>query len=126
MTPKKLKERKERILKLDRALKKLFPVAQIELNYSNPLELLVAVQLSAQSTDKNVNRITENLFKKYKTLDDYVRAGKSQAGVKEFEQYIFSSGFYHAKAKNILASARIIKEEGAGKVPDTMVEILKL
>ena len=84
------------------------------------------MQLSAQSTDKNVNKITEKLFKKYKTLDDYVKAGKSQAGIKEFEKYIFSSGFYHAKAKNILASARIIKEDGGGKVPDTMLEILKL
>jgi endonuclease-3 len=126
MTSQKLKERKERILKLDRALKKLFPVAKIELNYHNPLELLIAVQLSAQSTDKNVNRITERLFKKYKTLDDYVRAGKSQAGVREFEKYIFSSGFYHAKAKNILGSARIIKEDYGSEVPNSMLEILKL
>ncbi|HEV7449492.1 MAG TPA: endonuclease III [Candidatus Paceibacterota bacterium] len=120
MTSKKLKERKARIQKLNRALKKLYPVASIELNFSNPLELLVAVQLSAQSTDKGVNKITERLFKKYKTLDDYIAADP-----REFEQDIFASGFYRNKAKNILASARIIREMG-GQVPNTIEEILKL
>ena len=76
MTPQKLKERKERIRKLDRALKKLYPDPHIELSYSTPWQLLVAVQLSAQSTDKNVNKITEKLFTKYKTLDDYVHAAQ--------------------------------------------------
>jgi endonuclease-3 len=101
MTPKKLAERKARIQKLNRALKKLFPNAAIELNFSNPWQLMVAVQLSAQSTDKNVNKITEKLFKKYTTLDAYVRAGKTERGRREFEQAIFASGFYKAKAKNI-------------------------
>lgn len=126
MTEKQLTERKARILKLDRALKKLFPKAEIELAFNNPLELLVAVQLSAQSTDKQVNKITEKLFKKYKTLDDYVHAGKTQKNINEFERDIFASGFYRAKTKNILAAARMIKREFNGEVPRTIDEMLRL
>lgn len=121
MTPQKLKERKERILKLDKALKKLYPDPHIELNYRTPWQLLVAVQLSAQSTDKNVNKITAKLFKKYRTLDDYVAADPH-----EFEQDIFSSGFYKNKAKNILAAARMVKDELNGKVPKTIEELLRI
>ena len=113
--------RKTRILALNCALKKLFPKAEIELNFSNPLELLVAVQLSAQCTDKTVNKITEKLFKKYKKLDDYI-----QADTLQFERDIFASGFYRNKTKNILASARIIKEDCRGQVPNTMEKLLKL
>jgi len=126
MTPKKLAERKERILKLDKALKKLYPAADIELNFSNTLELLIAVQLSAQSTDKNVNKITEKLFKKYKTLDDYVHAGKTQKNRNEFEKDIFASGFYRAKAKNILGAVKMIKDDFNGEVPNTIEDLLKL
>jgi endonuclease-3 len=126
VTPKKLQERKVRIQKLNRALKKLYPKAEIELNFSNTLELLIAVQLSAQSTDKNVNKITEKLFRKYKTLDDYVHAGKTQKSRNEFERDIFASGFYRAKAKNILGAVRMIKEEYGGEVPGTIEELLKL
>ena len=121
MTPKKFKERKVRIQKLDKALKKLFPKARIELNYTTPWELLVAVQLSAQCTDKMVNNITEKLFKKYKKLEDYVAADP-----REFERDIFASGFYRNKTKNILAAAHMIKKEFGGEVPRTMGEILKL
>ncbi len=121
MIPKKLAERKVRLLKLDRALKKLFPKAQIELNYGNPLELLIAVQLSAQSTDKQVNKITEKLFKKYRTLDDYVAADP-----REFEQDIFASGFYRAKTKNILRAVKMTQQEYGGVVPNTIVELLRL
>lgn len=116
-----LAERKVRIQKLNRALTKLFPTPTIELKYTSPWELLVAVQLSAQSTDKQVNKITEKLFKKYKKLADYV-----DADPREFEQDIFASGFYRNKAKNILASARIIKEDAGGRVPNTIEELLKL
>ncbi len=110
-----------RIRKLNHALAKLFPNAAIELNYKNPLELLVAVQLSAQSTDKQVNKITERLFKKYKKLDDYI-----QADPQEFEKDIFASGFYRNKTKNILAAARMIKKEFKGRVPKTIEEMLRL
>ena len=126
MTPAKLQERKVRILKLDKALKKLYPDVEIELNFSNALELLIAVQLSAQSTDKNVNKITDKLFKKYKTLDDYVHAGKTQKGRNEFERDIFSSGFYLSKAKNILGAVQMIKEDFGGEVPNTIEDLLKL
>ncbi len=121
MTPKKLKERKARIQKLDRALKKLFPEAKIELNYKTPWELLVAVQLSAQSTDKQVNKINTKLFKKYKSFNAYL-----EAKPREFEQDIFASGFYRAKTKNILAAAKMVKQDFGGKVPQTIDELLKL
>jgi len=126
MTPKKLQERAVRLQKLDRALKKLFPHASIELVFSNPWELLVAVELSAQCTDKMVNTITAKLFKTYPTLDDYVRAGKTARGVAAFEQMIKASGFYRAKARNILAAARMVKEQFDGEVPRTMEEMLSI
>lgn len=126
MTPAKLKERRERILKLDRALKKLFPAASIELRFGNTWELLVAVQLSAQCTDKMVNRITEKLFAEYRTLEDYVRAGKTAKGVAEFEQMVKSCGYYRSKTKNILGAAKMVKEEFGGEVPRTMEEILRI
>ena len=116
--------RKKRIVKLDKALKKLFPHAKIELRYRTPWQLLVAVELSAQCTDKMVNKITERLFKKYKTLDAYIRAGKSIKGVREFEADIKSSGFYRNKTKNILGAAKIIKQKFNGRVPNTMQELL--
>lgn len=121
MTPAKLKERKARLQKLDRALKKLFPDASIELNYTTPWELLVAVQLSAQSTDKQVNKITAKLFKKYKTFSSYIHADP-----REFERDIFGSGFYRAKTRNILAAAQMIKKEFGGKVPKTIEELLRI
>lgn len=126
MTSKQLQERKVRLATLDRVLKKLYPDASIELAYSNPWELMVAVQLSAQSTDKGVNKITQKLFKKYITLSDYVRAGQSKKGVQAFQQDIFASGFYRAKTKNILAAAKMIEEKWGGHVPRTMEEMLML
>ena len=119
--PKKLQERRVRIAKLDRALKKLFPRAKIELKFKNPLQLLVAVQLSAQCTDKMVNKVTEKLFKKYKTLDDYVKAKPE-----EFEKDIHSTGFYRNKTKNMLAAAKMIKQKFNGRVPKTIEQILLL
>lgn len=121
MTPLKLKARKERFKKMDRILKKLFPDVHIALNFSNNWELLVAVILSAQCTDKKVNEVTKMLFKKYKTLDDYVNASQET-----FEKDIKSTGFYRNKAKNILTAAKKVKEEFGGKVPDTMEALLSL
>jgi len=114
----KNKKRGREILK---KLKKLIPDAKISLNYSNNWELLVSVILSAQCTDKKVNEVTVKLFKKYSRLDDYVSASK-----KEFEKDIYSTGFYRVKAKNIIKSAKIIKEKFGGKVPKTMDEMLTL
>jgi len=116
-----LVKKKKRALEIIAELKKLFPKARIALNYSNNWEFLAAVILSAQCTDKKVNEVTEKLFKKYKFLDDY-----AAANIKEFEQDIKSTGFYHNKAKNILASAKIVKEKFNGKIPRTMEEILIL
>jgi endonuclease-3 len=103
------------------ALKKLFPNAKMALKYSNNWELLVAVMLSAQCTDKQVNIVTENLFKKYRTLESYTNARLS-----DFEKDIYSTGFYKSKAKHILASAQIIQEKYAGVLPRTMNEMLAL
>lgn len=116
-----LKKRKEKAKKIVQELKKLFPGVKIALNYSTNWELLVAVILSAQCTDKKVNEVTKKLFKKYKKLDDYVNAD-----LKEFEADIHSTGFYRNKAKNILATAKIIKDQYSGRIPKTIGEMLKL
>jgi endonuclease-3 len=114
-------ERKMRITALNKKLKKLFPETEMALRYRSHLELLVAVELSAQCTDKKVNEVTEILFKKYKKLEDYVHAD-----VHEFEKDIKQTGFYKNKAKNILAATKRISEVYGGKVPNTMEEILTI
>jgi len=102
-------------------LSRTYPHAHIVLSYGSPWELLVAVILSAQCTDVMVNKVTGKLFKKYPTLDVY-----RNADLKGFENDIKQTGFYHNKAKNILASAKRIQEEFHGRVPKTMEEILTL
>ena len=102
-------------------LKKLFPHPEMVLKYKNNWELLVAVELSAQCTDNKVNEVTEKLFKKYPKLNDYLDAKPS-----EFEKDIFQTGFYHNKAKNILAAAKIVKEKFHGTLPKTMDEMLTI
>jgi len=116
-----LPELKNRATKILRELKKLFPRAKIALNYGNNWELLVAVQLSAQCTDKKVNEVTPALFKKYKKLDDYIKASP-----RYFEKDIHSCGFYRAKTKNILAAAKAVKEKYGGELPRTMQEMVKI
>jgi endonuclease-3 len=102
-------------------LKNTYPDAKIVLRYRTPWELLVAVVLSAQCTDVVVNKVTAYLFTKYKSPEDYVRAEPH-----EFEQDIKPTGFFRSKAKNILASAKIVVEKYRGKVPDTMEELTAL
>ena len=114
-------DKKEKSAEILKRLKKFYPDAKIRLNYGNHIQLLVAVILSAQCTDKKVNEVTEKLFEKYKALDDYVKAD-----VKEFEKDIKPTGFYKAKAKSILEAARIVKEKYGGKVPDSMEELTAL
>ncbi len=121
MTHSKIEQRKKHAKKLIRELKKLHPKARMILKYSNNWELLVAVALSAQCTDVMVNRVTEKLFKKYTTLDDYVNAKPI-----EFQQDIFQTGFYKNKTKNILAAAKMVKNEYGGKIPQTLSEIIKI
>jgi endonuclease-3 len=117
---------KKRWAKIAKTLHKLFPHPKIALTFSNNWELLVAVQLSAQCTDKKVNQVTPALFKKYPTLDAYVKAAKTAAGVRQFENMIHSCGFYRAKTRNILAAARVVKEKFGGKLPRTMAEMVKV
>ena len=93
-------------------LEKEYPDAKPSLNYNNPLELLVATVLSAQSTDVQINKVTENLFKKYRTAEDY-----ANADLRELENDIYSTGFYKNKAKNIKDAALIIVERHNGEVP---------
>ena len=122
MTLRKIDEkRKTKVLEVVRKLKKLFPKAKISLRCGNNIQLLVVVILSAQCTDKKVNEVTEKLFKKYKTVDDFARANP-----KKFEQEIRSTGFYRAKARNIITAAKMIKKDFSGKGPRTMEDILKL
>lgn len=114
-------QKKKRAKEILKKLKALFPDAGMMLKYKNNWELLVAVELSAQCTDKKVNEVTEKLFQKYKKLDDYVNADP-----REFEQDIFQTGFYRNKTKNILGAAKMVKEKFGGKIPKTMEEILTL
>ncbi len=123
---KELPRLRTRWQKISRTLTKLYPDAHIALTFSNPWELLVAVQLSAQCTDKKVNEVTPALFKKYRKLDDYVKAGKTARGVQEFQKAIHATGFYRAKTRNILAAACYIKEKYNGKLPRTMAEMVKV
>jgi len=119
MSPKKLAERKVRIRKLGQALKKLFPNVGTELRYKNPWQFMVAVQLSAQCTDKRVNIITKELFKKYKKLEDYVDADPVA-----FEKLIHSCTYSHNKTRNILAAAKVVTEKFGGKLPRTISELV--
>lgn len=121
ITEKDLPNLKRRAREILSILKKLMPHARISLKYSNNWELLVAVVLSAQCTDKKVNEVTEKLFNKYKTLYDYMNAKP-----KEFERSIKPTGFYRNKTKNILAAARAVKEKFGGRLPQTMGKMLEI
>ncbi len=116
-----LEQRKKRATKIIAELKKLFPHATIALKFNNTWELMVAVQLSAQCTDKKVNEVTLKLFEKYKTLDDYLKADP-----KQFEKDIYQTGFYRNKTKNILAAAKMVHEKFGGQLPKTMAEMLTI
>lgn len=109
------------VLEILEILKKTYPDAKIALKYGNNFQLLVAVILSAQCTDKKVNEVTEPIFKKYKTAEDFAKIP-----LKKFEKMIRPTGFYRAKAKNIVASAKIISDKFGGRLPKTMDEMLIL
>lgn len=112
---------KERTQKIIELLEKQYPTAKTALNYSNPLEILVATMLSAQTTDERVNIVTKSLFKKYKTPQDY-----ANADIKELEQDIHSTGFYHNKARNLQRCCQLLIENFHSQVPKTMPELLEL
>ena len=113
--------KKELALQSVEALKTEYPDALCSLTASNPLELLIATRLSAQCTDARVNLVTPALFEKYPTLDDYCNAD-----VKDIEAIIHSCGFYHGKARDIIAMAQKIKSDFDGKVPDTIEDLTTL
>jgi endonuclease III len=102
-------------------LQSAYPDAKCALDHTNPLQLLVATILSAQSTDKMVNTITPALFKKYPTAEDFANADTT-----ELETIIHSSGFFRNKAKSIKAACQAIVAQHAGKVPETMEALLEL
>ncbi len=114
-------EPKERAAQIMQLLEKIHPDARIALNFSNPLELLVATILSAQCTDERVNIVTQSLFKKYTKPEDY-----ANADLGELEQDIRSTGFYHNKAKNIQKASQMIIEKFNRQVPKSMEEMLEL
>jgi len=102
-------------------LKAEYPDARTELNWSTPLELLVATILSAQTTDVQVNRVTESLFSKYRTAEDYADSTPD-----ELEEGIRPTGFYRNKARSLRGMASALVEEHAGEVPRTMSELVAL
>jgi len=102
-------------------LSRRYPGAKIALRYRTSMQLLAAVIMSAQATDKKVNEITAALFKKYKTVDDFANADP-----RRFAEEIRAIGFYRQKALSIVTSARIIREKFGGKIPRTMEEMLTL
>lgn len=112
---------KARTAEIIARLRQRFPDARTALNFSNPLELLVATILSAQCTDKRVNLVTPALFRKYRTARDY--AGADEATL---QKEIQPTGFFRNKAKSIQAACRMIADEFGGRVPDNMDGLLKL
>ena len=115
------KELKEKAKEVIKRLKKAYPDAKIALNFKNPLQLLVATILSAQCTDERVNEVTKELFKKYKTAEDF-----ANADLEELAEDIKSTGFYRQKAQYIKSACKILVEKYNGEVPKTMEELLEL
>ncbi|MBG9544594.1 endonuclease III [Cytobacillus firmus] len=103
------------------AMGEMFPEAHCELNHSNPFELVIAVALSAQCTDALVNKVTRNLFQKYKTPEDYL-----DVSIEELQDDIRSIGLYRNKAKNIQKLCRLLLDEYGGVVPRDRDELTKL
>jgi endonuclease-3 len=100
---------------------KMFPEAHCELNHANPFELIIAVSLSAQCTDVLVNKVTKDLFEKYKTPEDYL-----QVSIEELQNDIRSIGLYRNKAKNIQSLCRMVLDEYGGEIPMDRDELTKL
>lgn len=110
-----------KVLKIIELLEGVYSNAKIALNYSNPLELLIATILSAQCTDERVNIVTKTLFQKYKKPEDY-----ANANLEELEKDIRSTGFYRNKAKHIKKSCQILRERFNSEVPNSMKELFEL
>jgi endonuclease-3 len=104
-----------------RILSETYPDAKVALNFSNPLEMLVATILSAQCTDEKVNEVTASLFQKYRTAEDYLRVPED-----ELKADVKPTGFFNQKATSIREACRRIVEVYEGKVPDTMEDLITL
>ena len=113
--------KKERARAIVEALKALYPEGICSLDYPKPYELLFSVRLSAQCTDERVNMVTPALFARFPTLESL-----AQADVSEVEEYIHSTGFFRAKARDIVAASQMMLERFDGRVPDNMEDLLKL
>jgi endonuclease-3 len=113
--------RAERARRIVQGLQRTYPDAHCELDYTNPLELLIATILSAQCTDKRVNIVTKELFRVCKTAEDYVALPQEQV-----EEIIKTTGFFRAKAKNIKACCADLVAHHGGEVPQTMEALTKL
>ncbi|MEY2527945.1 MAG: endonuclease, partial [Verrucomicrobiota bacterium] len=109
---------RERVAALVKALPKVYPNAHCELDFRNPLELLVATILSAQCTDKRVNAVTPALFAKYRTAADYAKAAPAT-----MEKMIRTTGFFRSKTKSVRGAAAAIVAQHGGRVPDTMEKL---
>lgn len=114
-------DKKLRAQQIEKELKRLYPDPHTPLHHANPWELYVAVALSAQQTDVGVNKVTEELFKKYKTIDDY-----KNTTFEEFDQDIKRINFHKGKAKAIVEAAKIVSEKYNGILPQTMEELISL
>jgi endonuclease-3 len=112
---------KENAEKIIRILTREYKVPRSALRFSNPLQVLVATMLSAQCTDIRVNMVTPALFRKYRSVKDF-----ANADLKELEQIIRSTGFYHMKARHIIDSSKMIVNDFHSQVPDSMENLLKL
>lgn len=117
----KSEERKKRATKILRYLKKTYPKPKTELTYTTDFQFLCAVIMSAQCTDKKVNKVTDVLWKKYKTLDDFITANPET-----LTNELSSITYFRNKAKFIQASAKLVKEEFGGRVPKTEKELITL
>ena len=115
------KEEKDRTRKIIARLKKAYPDAKCSLNHSNPLELLIATILSAQCTDERVNIVTADLFRKYRSCADYLKASTS-----ELQDDVRTTGFFRNKTKSIQGTCKALSEKYANRVPETMEELLTL
>jgi endonuclease III len=114
-------ELNKRTREIIRRLKRAYPDAKCSLNHSNPFELLIATILSAQCTDERVNIVTQDLFRKYRKPDDYLKVSP-----RELEKDIQSTGFFRNKTKSIQGTSKMLTEEFHGEVPHTMDELLEL
>lgn len=112
---------KEKVLFLVEELKKMYPVSKCTLNFSTPLELLIAIRLSAQCTDDRVNKVTPDLFSHYHDLEDFAKADPQ-----DIEKYIYSCGFYKTKSENIVDMCKDIINRFKGTIPDNMEDLISL